>query len=72
LVGHDARVTALRGRLLEVPELPMAVVVTFHPSAVLRAGEERQRRRAELAEDLALAVVAARPSRRGVETAARG
>jgi len=72
VVGHDARVTALRGRLLDVPELPMRVVVTFHPSAVLRAGEERHRRRAELAEDLALAGAAARPSRRGVETAARG
>ena len=72
VVGHDARVTALRGRLLDVPELPMPVVVTFHPSAVLRAGEERHRRRAELAEDLALAGTAARPSRRGVETAARG
>ena len=72
LVGRDARVTALRGRLLDLPELPMPVVVTLHPSAVLRAGEDRQRRRAELAEDLALASAAAQPVRRGVETAARG
>jgi len=72
LVGRDARITALRGRVLDIPELAMPVVVTFHPSAVLRAGEERGRRRAELAEDLALARAAARPARRGVETGARG
>ena len=72
LVGRDARVTALRGRVLDVPELTMPVVVTFHPSAVLRAGDERRRRRAELAEDLALARAVARPARRGVEIAARG
>ena len=69
---RDARVTALRGRVLDVPELPMPVVVTFHPSAVLRAGEQRRRRRAELADDLELARAVARPARRGVETASRG
>jgi len=72
LLGRDARVTALRGRVLDVPELAMPVVVTFHPSAVLRAGEERERRRAELVDDLALARATARPARRGVETASRG
>jgi DNA polymerase len=72
LVGRDARVTALRGRVLDVPELAMPVVVTFHPSAVLRAGDERRRRRAELAMDLELARTVVRPARRGVETAARG
>ena len=46
LVGRDARVTALRGRVLDVPELTMPVVVTFRPSAVLRAGDERRRLRA--------------------------
>ena len=50
----------------------MPVVVTYHPSAVLRAGEERERRRAELVDDLALARATARPARRGVETASRG
>ena len=72
LVGRDARVTALRGRVLDVPELAMPVVVTLHPSAVLRAGDERKLRRAELAEDLALAAASVRRARRGVETAAQG
>jgi uracil-DNA glycosylase family protein len=73
LVGRDARVTALRGRFLDVPELSMPVVVTLHPSAVLRAGEERKLRRAELAEDLALAAASVRGAQhRGVETAAPG
>jgi DNA polymerase len=72
LLGRDARVTALRGRLLDVPELAMPVVVTLHPSAVLRAGDERRRRRAELVDDLELARVSARRARRGVETGARG
>ena len=72
LVGRDARVTALRGRVLDVPELSMPVVVTLHPSAVLRAGGARKVRRAELAEDLALAAASVRPARRGVETAAPG
>jgi len=66
------RAAALRGRVLHVPELAMPVVVTYHPSAVLRAGEERERRRAELADDLELARASARPVRRGVETASRG
>jgi hypothetical protein len=33
----------------------MRGVVTLHPSAVLRAGEEREERRAELLSDLVLA-----------------
>jgi uracil-DNA glycosylase len=40
--------------VLETPEVEMPVVVTLHPSAVLRAGERRDERRAELVEDLAL------------------
>jgi DNA polymerase len=72
LLGRDAGVTKLRGRVLDVLELVMPVVVTFHPSAVLRAGDERERRRAELTEDLALARDTARAARRGVETASRG
>ena len=54
LFGSSARVGALRGR-------PHALspgtrgVVTLHPSAVLRAGQEREERRAELLSDLVLA-----------------
>ena len=55
LLGRDARVGALRGRVLEVPDLDPGVVVTVHPSAVLRAGDRRRALRAELADDLALA-----------------
>ena len=55
LLGRSARVNALRGRLLEVREVDAKVVVTLHPSAVLRAGERRSERRAELVADLALA-----------------
>ena len=55
LVARDARVTALRGRLLEVPDLEQPALVTVHPSAVLRAGERRRELRAQLAEDLAIA-----------------
>jgi uracil-DNA glycosylase family protein len=72
LLGREARVTALRGRLLTVPELAMPVVVTLHPSAVLRAGDERRQRRKELAQDLALARASARPARRRVKAAPSG
>ncbi len=34
LPGRDARMGELRGRLLDVPDLEMPVVVTVHPSAV--------------------------------------
>ena len=51
---RSARVNTLRGSVLEAPELEVPVVVTLHPSAVLRAGERRRERRAELLEDLAL------------------
>jgi uracil-DNA glycosylase len=54
LLGKSARVGQLRGRLLELEDGTPALV-TVHPSAVLRAGEERDLRRAELAADLALA-----------------
>jgi uracil-DNA glycosylase family protein len=55
LLGRDARVTALRGRVLDPPELESQVVVTIHPSAVLRAGERRREMRAQLAADLTIA-----------------
>jgi len=48
ILGRSARVTRLRGSVLEVSEVEMPVVVTLHPSAVLRAGERRRERRAAL------------------------
>jgi DNA polymerase len=54
LFGRTARVGALRGRVHELEGRP-PVLVTIHPSAVLRAGESRQERRDELVADLALA-----------------
>jgi uracil-DNA glycosylase len=54
LHGKSARVGQLRGRLLEL-EGGLPSTVTIHPSAVLRAGEEREARRAELLADLAFA-----------------
>jgi DNA polymerase len=54
LFGRSARVGELRGRPHAIsPGLP--ALVTLHPSAVLRAGEAREERRAELLEDLQLA-----------------
>ena len=63
VLGRDARVTALRGRILEAPEVSPRVVVTIHPSAVLRAGERRREMRAQLTEDLAFARDALRDGR---------
>jgi uracil-DNA glycosylase len=54
LVGRDARIGALRGRPVEIGDGTLGLV-TIHPSAVLRAGEEREERRLELLEDLELA-----------------
>jgi uracil-DNA glycosylase family protein len=54
ILGRNARVTRLRGSVLEVPEVDVPVVVTLHPSAVLRAGDRRHERRAELVSDLTL------------------
>jgi hypothetical protein len=49
------------------------MIVTLHPSAVLRAGDRRHERRAELAHDLALLKTTLDELRsRGVATAARG
>jgi uracil-DNA glycosylase len=62
LLGRDARVTALRGRLLEPPELESRVLVTIHPSAVLRAGDRRHELRAQLTADLTTARDALRKS----------
>jgi uracil-DNA glycosylase len=54
LLGRSARVGKLRGQVLHLEEGEPALV-TIHPSAVLRAGDQRKERRAELKADLALA-----------------
>ncbi len=69
LLGRDARVNALRGRLLEALDIAPTVVVTFHPSAVLRAGERRAQLHEQLVDDLLLARSALRMRGRGVSTA---
>jgi uracil-DNA glycosylase len=51
LLGKDARVGKLRGERLALPDGTPALV-TIHPSAVLRAGDGRDERRAELLADL--------------------
>ena len=53
LLGRDARVGALRGKQLELPG-GQRVLVTIHPSAVLR-GDDRDELRAGLLADLELA-----------------
>ena len=55
LFGRSARVGALRGRPHPLSPGTRALV-TIHPSAVLRAGDDRAKRRAELRSDLTLAV----------------
>jgi uracil-DNA glycosylase len=54
LFGRSARVGALRGKAHALPGGQRALV-TMHPSAVLRAGDDRDARRAELLADLELA-----------------
>lgn len=58
LLGPSARVGALRGRPIALDD-GTPVVVTLHPSAVLRADEEREERRQELLVDLVRAREAA-------------
>jgi uracil-DNA glycosylase family protein len=54
LLGRQARVGAMRGERLQL-ESGEPAYVTIHPSAVLRAGDDREQRRAELLADLVLA-----------------
>jgi uracil-DNA glycosylase len=54
LIGKSARVGALRGSPVELSS-GVPALVTIHPSAVLRAGDERGARRGELLADLELA-----------------
>jgi uracil-DNA glycosylase len=56
LVSRSARIGRLRGQLLTL-ENGTPALVTLHPSAVLRAQDEREERRAELRADLELARV---------------
>jgi uracil-DNA glycosylase len=51
LFGSTVKVTRDRGRPLESPLAPLALV-TVHPSAILRAGEDREAAFAELVDDL--------------------
>lgn len=54
LFGRSARVGKLRGKALELRDGKPAVV-TIHPSAVLRGGDQREELRAGLLSDLELA-----------------
>ena len=54
LIDRSARVGALRGRTVQL-ENGLPALVTIHPSAILRAGDDRDVRRAELLADLELA-----------------
>lgn len=54
LIGPSARVGALRGERL-TPEDGTPALVTLHPSAVLRARDDRDARRSELLDDLRVA-----------------
>ena len=55
LLGPQARVMALRGRVLQGLSWAARVIVTLHPSAVVRAGEEGERYFGMLVSDLMLA-----------------
>jgi uracil-DNA glycosylase len=72
LLGVPFRVTEGRGRVLEVEDLP-PVIVTYHPSAVLRAREaaDREHLRTELVVDLRLAASVAEACRRRTPARAR-
>lgn len=59
VIGPEARVNALRGRVLSDVRAAPSVIVTIHPSAVLRA-DDREGAFASLVADLEVAVRAAR------------
>ena len=58
ILGRDARVTRIRGRVFEdialAPSLTVRVMATVHPSSILRSrsDEEREQAMAEFVEDL--------------------
>jgi DNA polymerase len=57
LLGPQARVMALRGRAIEGSSWAERVIVTVHPSAVLRSDDDGRRYFAMLVADLSLAAV---------------
>jgi len=61
LLGRHVRVTVDRGRFLESPLAPRAMV-TIHPSAILRSPDDQSRRQelARLVGDLKMAAAALR------------
>jgi DNA polymerase len=64
VLGRPTTIRDVRGQVLDGPD-GRAVVVTIHPSAVLRApDEDRDDLRAGLTADLALAWSVSRPPRR--------
>jgi DNA polymerase len=70
LLGPEFRISARRGEVLRTEWAPFTMA-TYHPSAVLRAPEkeDRDRMRAELLDDLRIAVKAASGHRQTVRTA---
>lgn len=60
LLGRDFRITRRRGEIIDSP-WARCVISTWHPSAVLRAPDERDRRRMrdEMMQDIGLAVATA-------------
>jgi uracil-DNA glycosylase len=61
LLGNSFRVTQHRGELIEDPDGARAFLATVHPSSVLRApGDERERARQALVDDLRVAAAAIR------------
>jgi DNA polymerase len=55
-LGRQFKVTAQRGKIMNLPDGP-AALATYHPSGILRAPDEdeRRRKRNELVHDLRIA-----------------
>src|SRR5262249_33438165 len=64
LLGPQARVMSLRGKVLEGLAWAPRVIVTIHPSAVLRSQDDGERYFALLVQDLTLASAATTDSSR--------
>jgi uracil-DNA glycosylase len=71
VLGHPVTIAKARGSVIEEPDGGPAVVVTIHPSAILRAkGTDRDELAAGLRDDLRLAVRhASEPDRVGARSA---
>jgi DNA polymerase len=72
LLGASFRLTASRGRILEVAELGVRVLATIHPSAVLRAADAESREAAYASFVADLRVVAEAIREAGGERVAPG